>query len=163
MAETWKLYVGDGLAAELTEIDGHFPRLHATVKRGPAFDEIAPSFTQALRLLKGLDENGDAHEAVYQRIEEMTRLLYPDGTEAAEHLLHIDVDADKACGSDDRRAIRPNRLIQTSTEPPQLHSSTAPRLNFAVSLHHVSASQFHRTTFQLRSFTAKCFESAKLR
>ena len=88
--QTWRLYRGAKLIADLVVTGGDFPWLNADVHPFPGFEEVRPLFDEELRLLDDVDNHVEAWEAAYEKVRETVALRYPDGSEVPEFLLHID-------------------------------------------------------------------------
>ena len=62
---------------------------------GPPYDgfaDVVPLFTEELRLVKRLGEDGGSWAAAYDAVLDAVTLRHPDGREVPEFLLHIDGD-----------------------------------------------------------------------
>jgi hypothetical protein len=90
--QTWTLYRGEELIADLVVTGGDFPWLTAGVRPYGGFEEVRPLFDEELRLLDDVDTHVEAWEAAYQQVRETVTLQYPDGGDVPEFLLHIDGD-----------------------------------------------------------------------
>jgi hypothetical protein len=89
--ESWRLFHGDALVAELIVTEADFPWLHARVDARPGLEALRPLFRDELALSER-DEDADAWETAYARIRAALRLEYPDGRNVPEFLLHIEGD-----------------------------------------------------------------------
>jgi len=73
--------------------DSDFPWLYGRVVARPGFAEVRPLFVEELPLIDEIDsDDGAAWDAVYARIRATVRLVYPDGRNVPEFILHIDGD-----------------------------------------------------------------------
>jgi hypothetical protein len=90
--QTWKLYYGDELLADLVVTGGDFPWLNARIHPHSGFEEVRPLFAEELRLLDDIGNDVDAWEAAYEVIRTTLTLRYPKGGDVPEFLLHIDGD-----------------------------------------------------------------------
>lgn len=90
MIETWTLYRGDEIVADLVVTGGDFPWLNARVEPRDGFDELRPLFAEELRLLDHVDDDADSYAAAYEAVRRTVTLRRPDGCDAPEFLLHID-------------------------------------------------------------------------
>ncbi|WP_285620181.1 hypothetical protein [Kineosporia sp. NBRC 101677] len=80
------------MVAELHVTQMDMPWIRARVERLAGFEAFAPLYAEDIRLLETLEEEAAEWSAHYDLIEGATQLLYPDGTEVPEYLLHIDGD-----------------------------------------------------------------------
>ena len=86
----WRLVRGETLVAEIHISDGDFPWLSGRFAPTDAFREVQALFEEELTLVDSEREaDTDAWESVYQQINDTLRLIDPEGTPAAEFLLHI--------------------------------------------------------------------------
>jgi hypothetical protein len=53
--ETWKLYAGDELVADLVVTDGDFPWLYADVREEPGFARFRPLFDKEVKASEAAD------------------------------------------------------------------------------------------------------------
>jgi len=88
--QTWKLYQGDKLLADLVVTGGDFPWLNARVEAYCGFEDVRPLFAEELRVVEDINDETDAWQAAYDAIRTTLTLRYPDGAEVPEFLLHID-------------------------------------------------------------------------
>jgi hypothetical protein len=91
--EVWLLRHERRVVAKLHVTRMDMPWLRAYVERLAGFEALAPLYAEDIRLLESFEEQGAAEwSAHYDLIESATELLYPDGSEVPEYLLHIDGD-----------------------------------------------------------------------
>jgi hypothetical protein len=88
--ETWRLYKGEQLIAELVVTDQDFPWLNARLEAKPGFEALRSLFDEEVRLAEAVKDNMDAWEAAYNRVREAVSLAAPDGRRVPEFLLHIE-------------------------------------------------------------------------
>ena len=94
--ETWQLFSGETLLADLHVVSRDFPWLHARLRPTAAFDRVRALFHDELQLTNAADEADWSESAerawmdAYNRIRTTCRLVQPNGEEAAEFMLHID-------------------------------------------------------------------------
>lgn len=88
--QTWSLYRGEELVADLVVTGSDLPWLNAEVRPCGGFEDVRPLFDEELRLLDDVDNHVDAWEAAYQQVRETVTLKYPEGSDVPEFLLHID-------------------------------------------------------------------------
>jgi hypothetical protein len=88
--ETWWLYRGGELIAELEVTERDFPWLYARLHPRPGFEELRPLFAEEQRLAESEDD--DAWQGAYDRVRAAVELRYPDGRAVPEFLLHVDGD-----------------------------------------------------------------------
>jgi hypothetical protein len=89
MGATWRLYRDQELLGELVVTDPDQPWLNARFHATPAFETVRPLFAEELRLLDAIDDDYEAWEAAYDRIQDVVSLAAPDGRRVPEFLLHI--------------------------------------------------------------------------
>lgn len=88
--ETWRLYAGDELVADLVVTGGDFPWLHASVDPKPAFERYRELFAKEAAASEAAGDDWTAADLLYHRIRAQLRLARPDGSDVPEFLLHID-------------------------------------------------------------------------
>lgn len=88
--QTWRLLRGETLVGEVYVTDADFPWLNGRFVPQDEFENVRELFEEELALI---DREGelDVHtwESIYRRIANTVTLIKPDGTAAAEFLLHI--------------------------------------------------------------------------
>jgi hypothetical protein len=92
--KVWRLLRGDVVVADFTVREADFPWLNADVTRHEGFADVADLFAEDIRALDRVDEDGgmEALDSAVARIQQETRLTYPDGRAVPEFLLHIEGD-----------------------------------------------------------------------
>jgi hypothetical protein len=88
----WQLRNGDEIVADLVVDDEDWPWVYSKLQTRPGFDALRPLFAHELTLLDDIENNVDEWEAAYDKIRSALTLLYPDGTQVPEYLLHVKND-----------------------------------------------------------------------
>lgn len=83
---------GGTILADLTVDEHDWPWVYAKLAPRPGFDALRPLFEHELTLLDDIENNVDAWEIAYDKIRSSLTLLFPDGSEVPEYLLHVKND-----------------------------------------------------------------------
>lgn len=91
----WRLLRGEEPIGEIHVTHDDFPWLNGRFVALDGFGDVQALFEDELALADSADESGDesdeqAWQSAYRRITGTLTLVAPDGTPAAEFLLHID-------------------------------------------------------------------------
>ena len=88
--DVWRLQRGDELLGEIIVNDGDFPWLYGRFVPCQGFADVRPLFDAELALIEA-DDDIDAWERAYDRIQESMSLISPDGP-VTDYLLHVQGD-----------------------------------------------------------------------
>ncbi|MFC4056794.1 hypothetical protein ACFOWE_00660 [Planomonospora corallina] len=90
-APVWRLRHRGEPAGEIRVDDLDFPWMYGRFTPLPGFAAVAPLFAEDLALVEADDDfDGDAWEAVHERLDEHLTLVSPSGEPVAAFILHVD-------------------------------------------------------------------------